>query len=102
MESDAWDMVTKLRRYLSMAPKEETKEPAQPSFSMFEILDASYDATLDRLVEVLLHAYPPDIVVQIPRNAASVFEFYRASELIELGRAQYDNAITNKNLASHG
>ena len=102
MESDAWDMVTKLRRYLSMAPKEETKEPTQPSFSMFEILDASYDATLDRLVEVMLHAYPADVVVQIPRNAASVFEFYRASELIELGRAQYDNAITNKNIATHG
>jgi NTE family protein len=94
-------MVTKLRRYLAMAPKEETKEPAQPSFSMFEILDASYDATLDRLVEVMLHAYPADIVVQIPRNAASVFEFYRAAELIDMGRAQYNNAITNKNVVSN-
>jgi NTE family protein len=62
---------------------------------MFEILDASYDATLDRLVEVMLQFYPVDILVQIPRNAASVFEFYRAAELIELGRSQYDSVIKN-------
>lgn len=101
MESDAWDMVTKLRRYISMVPKEKTKEHAQPSFSMFEILDASYDATLDRLVEVMLEAYPADVVVQIPRNAASVFEFYRAAELIDIGKAQYDNVLADKNLVSY-
>jgi NTE family protein len=101
MESDAWDMVTKLRRYLSMVPKEETKGPAQPSFSMFEILDASYDATLERLVEVMLQFYPADVLIQIPRNAASVFEFYRAAELIDLGKAQYDIAIADKNLVSY-
>ena len=96
IEKEAWLMVSKLRRYLSMTPKEElkeTKEPTAPSFSMFEILDAAYDATLDRLVEVMLQTYPADVLVQIPRNAASVFEFYRASELIDLGKAQYDNAI---------
>ena len=96
VENEAWEMVSRLRRYLSMDPKPEEKgqkEPAPPSFSMFEILDAAYDATLDRLVEVMLQAYPVDVVVQIPRNAASVFEFYRAAELIELGKDQYNKAI---------
>lgn len=99
VESEAWEMVSKLRRYLSMTPKEdapkEMKEPPPPSFSMFEILDASYDATLDRLTEVMLQFYPVDVVVKVPRNAASVFEFYRAAELIDLGKSLYDNAIAN-------
>ena len=101
MESDAREMVSKLRRYLSMTPKDdapkEMKEPPPPSFSMFEILDASYDATLDRLVEVMLQFYPADVVVKVPRNAASVFEFYRAAELIDLGKSLYDSAVANKN-----
>ena len=101
VESDAWEMVSKLRRYLSMAPKEgapkEPQEPPPPSFSMFEILDASYDATLDRLTEVMLQFYPADVVVQVPRNAASVFEFYRAAELIDLGKSLYDTAMADKN-----
>ena len=100
IEKESWEIVSKLRRYLSMSPKEEvkgSKEPPPPSFTMFEILDASYDATLDRLVEVMLQFYPADVLVQIPRSSAAVFEFYRAAELIDLGKSQYDRAIENKN-----
>ena len=99
IEKESWEIVSKLRRYLSMTPKEQIKadrEPLPPSFTMFEILDASYDATLDRLTEVMLQFYPADVVVQIPRNAASVFEFYRAVELINLGKSQYDRAVEQK------
>jgi NTE family protein len=103
IESEAWQMVSKLRRYLSMVMpgKDEAKvdkEPPPPSFSMWEILDASYDATLDKLAEVMLRIYPADVLIEIPRNAASVFEFYRSSELIEVGRAAYTRAMTAKNL----
>jgi NTE family protein len=98
IESETWEMVSRLRRYLSMAPKEgEVKHaapgPPAPSFSMFEILDASYDTTLDRLAEVMLQIYPADVLVEIPRNSAGVFEFYRAKELIDIGKAQYDKAM---------
>ena len=97
IERESWEIVSKLRRYLSMTPKEgvkEGKEPLPPSFTMFEILDASYDVTLDRLVEVMLQFYPADVLVQIPRSAASVFEFYKAAELISIGKAQYNTAMS--------
>jgi NTE family protein len=98
IETESWDMVSRLRRYLSMttankADSKTEKEPPMPSFSMFEILDASYDATLDRLTEVMLTAYPADVVIEIPRNAASVFEFYRSAELIKAGQEAYDRAM---------
>jgi NTE family protein len=96
IEKESWEIVSKLRRYLSMSPKEQAKtdkEPLPPSFTMFEILDASYDVTLDRLAEVMLQFYPADILVQIPRSSAAVFEFYRAAELIHLGKSQYDAAV---------
>jgi NTE family protein len=32
-----------------------------------------------------LAAYPPDIVIEIARNACHTLEFDRASEMIELG-----------------
>ena len=103
IEDESWEIVSKLRRYLSMTPKDEIKqdkEPPPPSFTMFEILDASYDATLDRLVDVMLQFYPADVVVQIPRSAAAVFEFYRAAELIDLGKKQYDLALKQNPLVN--
>ncbi len=90
-DNEAPDIMTRLRNYFSPAAKSASAtEPVPPSsFSMFELLDASYDATLDRLVEVTLKNKPPDVLIEIPRNVCSVFEFYRAAELIEIGRKCY-------------
>ena len=47
-------------------------------------------ATVARLK---LAAHPPDIVITIPRNACRFFEFYRAAELIELGREKAEAVL---------
>jgi NTE family protein len=92
-------MLSKLKSYFFTETVNKAKpetEPALPNLSMFEVLDASYDATLDRLVEVMLQLYPADVVIQIARNECSVFEFYRAKELIEAGRKAYTTAMDSK------
>jgi NTE family protein len=47
-------------------------------------------ANLSRL---RLAAYPPDLLIEIPRNVSTVYEFYRARELIELGRERTARAL---------
>jgi NTE family protein len=104
---EAGDLLSRLRKYffaddadtVKPAPKPAAKtEPAVPSFSMFELLSTSYDASLDRLVELMLRMHPVDMYVEIPRSAASVFEFYRAAELIEAGKKAYVTAQNNSNV----
>ena len=63
------------------------------TFSLFELLSTSYDFTQDRLTEMMIHLYPPDVLIEIPRNSCSVFEFYRAAELIALGKHAYHAAM---------
>ncbi|HEX5625743.1 MAG TPA: hypothetical protein VFX48_06995, partial [Saprospiraceae bacterium] len=55
-------------------------------YSLVELLISSYRMTQHQLTGMMLKAYPPDIPIDIPRNAASTFEFDRAEELIALGR----------------
>lgn len=96
VEAEASDMLSKMKRYFFAETAGKAKVEAaiaSPSFSMFEILDASYDATLDRLVDIMVQIYPPDILVKIPRNSAAVFEFYRAAELMDIGKKAYTKAI---------
>ena len=38
-------------------------------------------------------AYSPDVVVKIPRNACGFLEFYRAQEMIELGRQEAERVL---------
>lgn len=63
-------------------------------YSLRELLLSSYNMTQDRLAELMLQTYPPDILVEIPRNTCSTFEFYRAQYLIEVGRDACQRALT--------
>ena len=55
-------------------------------WNYFDIMNMSIETMQNTITRLKLAAYNPDAVVQVPRDAAGAFEFYRARELIELGR----------------
>ncbi len=61
----------------------------------FDLLAQSMDLMQANLSRLRLAAYEPDLLIQLPRNMASAYEFYRARELIELGREQTRTALAN-------
>jgi NTE family protein len=75
-----------------MIPHGEAR-PAVPG--AFELLTQSMDLMQANLSRLRLAAYEPDLLIQLPRNMASVYEFYRASELIERGREQAREALAH-------
>ncbi|MDE2055104.1 MAG: patatin-like phospholipase family protein [Xanthomonadaceae bacterium] len=58
-----------------------------------DTLTQSLDLMQENLTGFRLAADRPDLVIEIPRNASAVYEFYRASELIELGRERAERAL---------
>jgi NTE family protein len=50
-----------------------------------EVLTRSFDVMQGLIARLKLAAYAPDEVIEIPRDAASFFEFHRAEELADLG-----------------
>jgi NTE family protein len=62
---------------------------ALPKLTLFDLLNTSYDFTQDRLTELMIHYHQPDVLIEIPRNSCNIFEFYRAKEMIELGKKAY-------------
>ncbi|RDI99059.1 serine protease [Dyella solisilvae] len=63
-----------------------TDKPREPG--MLELLTQAMDLMQANLSRLRLAAYEPDLLIRLPRNVASVYEFYRARELIEQGRMQ--------------
>ncbi|MEO7067694.1 MAG: patatin-like phospholipase family protein [Rhodanobacter sp.] len=59
----------------------------------FELLAQAMDLMQSNLSRLRLAVYEPDLLIQLPRNIASVYEFYRARELIERGREQARQAL---------
>ena len=64
---------------------------AEPGW--LDTLTQSLDLMQENLTSFRLAADRPDLVIEIPRNASAVYEFYRASELIELGRERAERAL---------
>jgi NTE family protein len=67
----------------SARPARARSEPAR---GLFDVAFTSMQTMQDTIARLRLSAYSPDVMVEVPRNACGFFEFWRAEELIALGR----------------
>lgn len=58
-----------------------------------ELMARSLDTMQAQIARVHLALDPPELVIRIPRDACQFYEFWRARELIEIGRTQADKAL---------
>ncbi|MBX3700414.1 MAG: patatin-like phospholipase family protein [Dokdonella sp.] len=69
------------------------KRAAEHDPGVIELFARSLDVMQATMTRLKLAAQPPDLLITIPRNASAFYEFYRASELIELGRLRTREAL---------
>ncbi|WP_137817208.1 patatin-like phospholipase family protein [Pseudomonas sp. 2FG] len=60
----------------------DTNGPA----SLLELINQSFEVMQTSLAQYKIAGYPPDILINVPKRVCSFFEFYKAPELIQLGR----------------
>lgn len=66
-----------------------------------EIMGRALDLVQDNLAQLKLAAHRPDLLIEIPRNACAVYEFYRAEPMIALGRERTERALAAWEPAAH-
>ena len=62
-------------------------------FGMIDIMNLSFEAMQSALTQYKLAGYPPDVLVNIPKTSCKTFDYHKAPELIQLGRAQTEKAL---------
>lgn len=83
------EWLTKVMRRFSILTEPEdvaTDTKAVPRLNSFDVMNRTIDIAQAALARHQLAAYPPDILVEIPRTAARSLEFHRAAEVIDVGR----------------
>jgi NTE family protein len=58
-----------------------------------ELLSRSFETMQGALTRLKLATHAPDVLIEIPRNSCAFYEFYRAEELIALGRDRATRAL---------
>jgi NTE family protein len=75
---------------------DKSKRQKLPAYNVLDLLNTSYDFTQDRLAELMIDKYRPDVLVEIPRNSCTIFDFHRAADLIHAGRTACKKALHQK------
>jgi NTE family protein len=53
----------------------------------------AFDIAQSALTRHILSAYPPDLLIEVPRSACRSLDFHRAAEVIDVGRMLADRAL---------
>lgn len=85
-----------ISQFLSSLREDDDDEPGAPDFG--DLLTQSFDIMQGSIARLKLAAYMPDIVVDVPRDACTFFEFYRADEMAELGYRKANEVLTDYGL----
>ena len=54
--------------------------------SLLDLINQSFEVMQTSLAQYKIAGYPPDVLINVPKRVCRFFEFYKAQELIELGR----------------
>jgi NTE family protein len=60
---------------------------------LVELMSRSLDTMQAQIARVELALDPPELVIRIPRDACQFYEFWRAKELVEIGRIEAEKAL---------
>jgi NTE family protein len=71
----------------------------EQDWDYFDIITLSIETMQNTIARMKLAAYTPDVTIEISRLSARAFEFYRAAELIELGRERAAEALRGRTTA---
>jgi len=77
-------VMKKISQFIDAIQGEKPK-PDGGTLGMLDIADQSFDAMQGAIARQKLAAYPPDVIIEMPRNLCGTLEFDRADEMIEIG-----------------
>ena len=81
--------------------RRRTKFSDEGELSTFELVYKSMATVQTVMTHFKLAAYRPDLLVEVPRNLCTFFEFHRASELIDYGYRRTEETLERYERHSH-
>lgn len=84
-----------------VGPEVDTEDDSQvPRLGGFEVMNRTIEISQAALMRHTLAAYPPDLLIEVPRTVCRSLEFYRADEVIEIGHELACAALDSLDLGS--
>ncbi|WP_404362372.1 patatin-like phospholipase family protein [Marinobacter sp.] len=59
----------------------------------FDIMNLTIETMQSALVQYKIAGYPPDLLVNVPKNVSRTYDYHKAPELIQIGRERMTRAL---------
>lgn len=67
----------------------QAQEDHEEKLNYFNFINKTIEVMQVRISTMLMDQFKPDLLIKIPRNACGSFDYYRAEEMIELGKQEF-------------
>ena len=74
-------------------PEPAGREVPGPRLGSFAVVNRSFDIAQAALARHQMAAYPPDLLIEVPRTACRSLDFHRAAEVIDIGHGLAARAL---------
>ncbi|MCM0611889.1 patatin-like phospholipase family protein [Marinobacter sediminum] len=71
----------------------ETIDWEKLGIGKFDVMNLTIETMQSALVQYKIAGYPPDLLVNVPKNACRSYDYHKAPELIQLGRERMSAAL---------
>lgn len=85
-----WEKVTDL---IEQHVNEQEEDAIPTEFNYFSLINRSIDVQIQRNGQLMTEFYRPDILVEMPQNQYTTFDFEKAEEILNYGRKQMSQAL---------
>lgn len=76
---------------LELEPSAAEESPGIPG--LLDVITLSMDMMQDSIARMKIASYSPDVVIEVPGDSCFFYEFYRAEEMIAIGRERAEAAL---------
>ncbi len=89
LSSSFYDLAKKANSYFNKEKTDKIEE-----MGMYDILWNTIDTMQNTIIEYKQAGYTPDLAIYIPKNSCDFYEFNKAYEMIELGKAAAKESLS--------
>ncbi|MBE0493949.1 MAG: patatin-like phospholipase family protein [Thiomicrospira sp.] len=97
-ESSAWlsGLTESVKEFLADKLGQQKNKVAGLDWNVFNINNRAFDIMQNTIARQKLASYPPDITINIPRNACGMLEFNQIDRMVKMGYEQAGKALSTR------
>ncbi|NWN90473.1 alpha/beta hydrolase [Marinobacter adhaerens] len=77
----------------ALEEERETIDWDKLGIGKFDVMNLTIETMQNALIQYKIAGYPPDLLVNIPKNSCRTYDYHKAPELIQMGRARMAAAL---------